>query len=109
VLDEVVVVAVEAVKNVLRELLIAKRLPNGRQCVRERLHLVEVVMAEESSFLQSPSWRRRAVPRAVDCCENVCSSVLHMSKEDEAKSTRPATLSVKDDYNAETMAWSWAT
>jgi hypothetical protein len=44
VLDEVVVVAVEAMKNVLRELLIAKRLPNGRQCVRECLHLVEVVM-----------------------------------------------------------------
>jgi hypothetical protein len=51
VLDEVVVVAVEAMKNVLRELLSAKRLPNGRQCVRECLHLVEVVVRRRVELL----------------------------------------------------------
>jgi hypothetical protein len=103
-LDEIVVVAVEAGQNVLRELRITEWLSDGRQPVRERLDLVVVVVRRGVELLAlaelvTPSPRAR-----VNCCEKLCSSVLQMSWALLAKRMSPAIPSVSEDCSAKTIA-----
>ena len=51
VLNEIVIIVVEPVKNESGELLILQRLANGDQCVGKTPHLVEVVRDDEVTKL----------------------------------------------------------
>jgi hypothetical protein len=100
-LNEVVVVAVEADQNILRELRITERLSDGRQRVRERLDLVVVVVhrgVELLALAELATQSRRARHRLLR------EAMLQMSWALLAKRMSPATPSVSKDCSADTIA-----